>query len=55
MKKVLQVCNDVKPITVPILAFMAGLFYSEGFYWLSAFGGIVIILNALYELKENIH
>ncbi|MEA1849214.1 hypothetical protein U9K52_09845 [Chryseobacterium sp. MHB01] len=45
MKKILEACNDIRPVTVPICAFMAGIFYAEKIWIGFALLTIMVIMN----------
>jgi|GEM_PF-7117448 len=54
MNTIFKICSNIRPLTVSINSFMAGLFYCEKMYWIAAVLALIVIINLFYlQSKQN--
>lgn len=53
INEILNACANARPITVPMAAFMAGVFYCKEYYAFSIFLSLLCLINITFMYKNN--
>lgn len=53
MKDIFEICKKLRPVSVTLSSFMAGIFFCEKMYWITAVMSLIIIVNLFYLKSKD--
>lgn len=48
MKKIFEICSELRPLTTIMNSFIAGIFFYEKMYWFAGVMLFVVVINLPY-------